>query len=68
VGIEGLCIVSNSDLGNIVVLEEFGLGGRWICKGCLGSNSGVLLTGLGSGGGYIWAECDVRGLLEQESG
>ena len=67
-GTVGLCIVSNSDLGNIVVLEEFGLGGRWICKGCLGSNSGGLLIGLGLGAGYIWAECDVRDLQEQESG
>ena len=64
----GLCTVSNSDLGNIVVLEEFGLGGRWICKGCLGNNSGGLLIGLGLGGGYIWEECGARGLLGQESG
>ena len=63
-----LCTVSNNDLENIVVLEEFGLGGRWICKGCLGSNSGVLLTGLVSGGDCIWGECGVRGLLGQESG
>ena len=66
-GIVDLCTVSNNDLGNIVVLEEFGLGERWICKGCLGSNSGVLLTGLGSDGGCIWGECGARGLLGQES-
>ena len=66
-GIVGLCTVSNNDLGNIVVLEEFGLGGHWICKGCLGSSSGGLLIGLGLGADYIWGECGVRGLLEQVS-
>ena len=64
----GLYIVSNNDLENIVVLEEFGLGGCWICKGCLGSNSGGLLTELGLGADYIWEECGVCGLLGQESG
>ena len=67
-GIVGLCTVSNNNLGNIVVLEEFGLGGHWICTGCLGSNSGDLLTELGLGGGCIWGECGARGLLGLESG
>ena len=63
-----LCIFFSNDLGNIVVLEKFGLGGHWIHKGCLGSSSGDLLTGLGSGVGYIWGECGVRSPLELESG
>ena len=64
----GLCIVSNNDLGNIVVLEKFRLEGHWICKDCLENNSGGLLTGLGLGEGYIWGECGVCGLLGLESG
>ena len=60
--IVGLCIFSNNSL-----LEEFGLEGRWICKGYLESNSGGLLTGLGLGGDYIWGECGARGLLALES-
>ena len=67
-GTVGPCTVSNSGLGNIVVLEEFGLEGRWICRGCLGSNSGGLLTERGLGAGYIGEECGVRDLLELESG
>jgi hypothetical protein len=64
----GLCIVSNNDLGNSVVLDGFGLGGRWIYKGCLGSSNGDLLIGQESDGGYTGGECDARGLLELESG
>ena len=65
--IVGLCRVSNNDLGSIVVRGKFGLGGHLICKGYLGSNSGGLLTGLGSGVGYIWGECGARGLRGLES-
>ena len=61
------CTVSNSDLGSIIVLEEFGLGGHWICRDCSGSNSGNLLTEWESGEDYIWEECGVHGLLELES-
>jgi hypothetical protein len=61
-----LCIVSNNDLGNIVVLDGFGLGGRWICRGCSGSSNGDLLIGQELDGGYTGGEYDARGLLELE--
>ena len=67
-GIAGLCIVFSNGLGSIVVLKGFGLGGCWICKDCLESSNGDLLTGQESGEGCIEEECGVCGLLRLESG
>jgi hypothetical protein len=67
-GIVGSCTVSNSGLGSIIVLEEFGLEECWICRGYSESNSEGLLTEQGLGEGYIGEECDVRGLPGLESG
>ena len=63
VGIVDLCIVFNNDLGSIIVLKEFRLGGCWICKDCSGSTSGDLPTGQELGKDYIEEECGVYSCL-----
>ena len=67
-GIVGLCIVFNNDLGSIIVLEEFGLEGHWICKDCLGSSSEDLPTEQELGEDYIKEECGVCSCLVLKSG
>ena len=67
-GIVGLCTIFSNGLGSTVVLKGFRLGEHWICKDCLESSNGDLLTGQESGEGHIKEECGIRGLLGLESG